>query len=70
MRFRRTDVADDRVANVKAEARLVGRPSLASEGFVQFVVLAQARQDGLAGMDGVVGVIGRRVPERHHRIAE
>ncbi len=66
----RTDVANDRVANVKSEPSVIDRPAFVLELGVERFIRFQAGENCDAAVYDVVVVFGRCVPECHHGIAD
>ena len=66
----RADIADHGSSGMEADPCSVDRPSFPLELGVQAVVGALKGERRGAGVGGVIGIVGRRVPDRHDRVAD
>ena len=56
------DIADDSLSGMEAASAFVDRPSFALELGIQAIVGALKRERGGAGVDGMIGIVRRRIP--------
>src|SRR6202000_3328128 len=66
----RADIADDSLSGMEAASGFVGRPSFALELGIQAIVGALKGERGGAGVDGMIGIVGRGAPYSHTRLPD